>query len=49
MRPTFNKIRGTLKFLPVEIGDNVYIDKGSVIQAQSIGSNVIIGKNVIIG
>ncbi len=33
----------------MDIGENVYIDRGSVISAASIGSNVHIGKNCVIG
>jgi dynactin-5 len=33
----------------MEIGNNVFVDKGSVICALNIGSNVHIGKNCIIG
>lgn len=31
------------------IGDNVYVDRGSIVCALKIGSNVYIGKNCVIG
>ena len=49
IRPSYNKKKGKLRYEATMIGSNVYIDKGSVVQAASIGSNVIIGKNCIIG
>ena len=51
VRPCFttSKQQKGLKYLKMTIGDNVYVDRGSVIQALSIGSNVHIGKNCIIG
>jgi UDP-3-O-[3-hydroxymyristoyl] glucosamine N-acyltransferase len=30
--------------MPIEIGSNVFVDKGTIIQAVKIGSNVKIGK-----
>ena len=49
LRPTYSKQRGKLKYIGMDIGDNVYIDRGCVISAASIGSNVHIGKNCVIG
>ena len=49
LRPTYNKQRGKLKYVTMDIGEHVYIDKGSVISATSIGNNVHIGKNCIVG
>jgi len=49
IRPTTKKEKGKLSYQQMDIGNNVYIDRGSVICALSIGSNVHIGKNCIIG
>ena len=49
LRPTFSKQRSKLKYIGMDIGENVYIDRGCVISAASIGNNVHIGKNCIIG
>lgn len=46
---TTSKQQKGVKYVKMTIGDNVYIDKGSVIQALQIGNNVHIGKNCIIG
>lgn len=35
-------------FYPLQIGDNVYIGDGSVVNAASVGSYVYIGKNCVI-
>ena len=48
-RQTYSKQRGKLKYIGMDIGDNVYIDRGCVISAASIGSNMHIGKNFVIG
>ena len=49
LRPTFTKQRGKLKYIGMDIGNNVYIDRNCVISAASIGNNVHIGKNCVIG
>ena len=49
LRPTFNKKKGHLEYITMEIGDNVTIEPSCIISAQSIGSNVYIGKGCIIG
>ena len=35
-------------FYPLQIGDNVYIGEGTVVNASSVGSYVYIGKNCVI-
>lgn len=49
LRPTYTKSKGKLKYVALSIGDNVYIDRGTIVCATKIGSNVHIGKNCIIG
>lgn len=49
IRPSHNRKKGVLRYDKLKIGSHVFIDKGSIIQADSIGSNVHIGKNCIIG
>ena len=49
IRPTYNKSKGKLKYVNLTIGDYVFIDRGSIICASKIGSNVHIGKNCVIG
>ncbi len=51
IRPTYGKEGGSKKqkYIKMKIGSNVYIDRGSIICALKIGSNVHIGKNCIIG
>ena len=38
-----------MKFVPVEIGNHVFIDKNTIVQAMKIGSNVKIGRDCVIG
>mmetsp|Transcript_65111 Transcript_65111/g.74829 ORF Transcript_65111/g.74829 Transcript_65111/m.74829 type:complete len:182 (-) Transcript_65111:102-647(-) len=50
LRPSFKRRGGSvLKFVPISIGDHVFIGKGSIICASKIGNNVEIGENVVIG
>mmetsp|Transcript_10443 Transcript_10443/g.14433 ORF Transcript_10443/g.14433 Transcript_10443/m.14433 type:complete len:182 (-) Transcript_10443:209-754(-) len=49
LRPSYSKVKGKLRYQNLKIGDYVYIDKGTIVSAQEIGSNVHIGKNCIIG
>ena len=51
VRPTFGKdaTGKKLKYFRLRIGSYVYIDRGTIISASKIGSNVHIGKNCIIG
>jgi dynactin-5 len=49
LRPTYTKTKGKLKYVTLTIGDHVYIDRGSIVCAIKIGSNVHIGKNCVIG
>ena len=49
LRPTYTKTKGKLKYVTLSIGDNVFIDRGTIVCAVKIGSNVHIGKNCVIG
>lgn len=49
LRPTYTKSKGKLKYVTLSIGDNVFIDKGSIVCAIKIGNNVHIGKNCVVG
>ena len=44
-----NKHPSSVAFLPMTIGDHVYIGEDSVVNAASIGSYVYIGKDCVIG
>ncbi|KAB5525677.1 trimeric LpxA-like protein [Coniochaeta sp. 2T2.1] len=49
LRPPSRMYKGQFTYLPLRMGDHVYVGPGSVIQAASIGSHVHIGKGVVIG
>ncbi|XP_064406546.1 dynactin subunit 5-like isoform X2 [Halichondria panicea] len=46
--PPFRKLSHGGAFYPLQIGDNVIIGEGSIINASSVGSFVQIGKNCVI-
>uniref|UniRef100_T1J1I0 Dynactin subunit 5 n=1 Tax=Strigamia maritima TaxID=126957 RepID=T1J1I0_STRMM len=49
IRPPFKKFSKGVAFFPLHIGDHVFIDEDSVVNAAQIGSYVYIGKNCVIG
>jgi len=49
LRPCCKQIKGKSVRIPMSVGDYVSIDRNCVIEAASIGSNVIIGKRCVIG
>ncbi|XP_064478998.1 dynactin subunit 5-like isoform X2 [Ornithodoros turicata] len=49
IRPPFKKFSKGVAFFPLQIGDHVFIDEGSVINAACVGSYVYIGKNCLVG
>lgn len=49
VRPPFKKFSKGVAFFPLHIGDHVFIDEDSVVNAAQIGSYVFIGKNCVIG
>jgi len=49
IRPPFKKFNKGVAFLPMQIGDHVFIGENSIVNAAQIGSYVYIGKNCVIG
>ena len=49
IKPPMKKQNTQMKFVSVEIGNYVYIDKNAIIQAMKIGNFAKIGKDCIIG
>ncbi|MCJ1351427.1 MAG: hypothetical protein MMC33_001411 [Icmadophila ericetorum] len=49
LHPPSKTHRGIFSYYPLKIGDNVYIGRGSVIEAAVIGSNVWIGEGCVVG
>ena len=49
IRPPFKKFNKGVAFFPCVIGDHVFIEEDSVVNAAQIGSYVHIGKNCVIG
>lgn len=49
IRPPFKTFTKGVAFLPMTIGDHVFIGEDSVVNAASIGSYVYIGKDCVIG
>lgn len=49
LRPPGRNYKGVFTFMPLRIGDHVFVGEGSVVQAASVGSHVRIGSKVIVG
>ncbi|KAH9907038.1 trimeric LpxA-like protein [Xylariomycetidae sp. FL2044] len=49
LRPPGRIWKGPFTYLPLRLGDHVFVGEGSVVQAASVASHVHIGKNVVIG
>ncbi|GAB6020771.1 Dynactin subunit 5 [Chamberlinius hualienensis] len=49
IRPPFKKFNKGVAFFPLIIGDHVFIDEDTIVNAAQIGSYVYIGKNCVIG
>ncbi|XP_054718709.1 dynactin subunit 5-like [Uloborus diversus] len=49
IRPPFKKFSKGVAFFPLHIGDHVFIDEDTVVNAAHVGSYVSIGKNCVIG
>jgi len=49
IRPPFKKFSKAVAFVPMTIGDHVYIGEDTIVNAAAVGSYVYIGKNCVIG
>ncbi|XP_076812948.1 dynactin subunit 5-like [Clavelina lepadiformis] len=49
IRPPFKKFNKGVAFFPCVVGDHVYIEEDSIVNAAQVGSFVHIGKNCVIG
>ncbi|KAI0146975.1 trimeric LpxA-like protein [Xylariaceae sp. FL1272] len=49
LRPPGRMYKGSFTYLPLRLGDHVYIGERTVIQAATIGSHVHVGQDVVIG
>ncbi|KAI0095374.1 trimeric LpxA-like protein [Daldinia grandis] len=49
LRPPGRIYKGSFTFLPLRLGDHVFIGESTVIQAATVGSHVYIGQNVVVG
>ncbi|PHH62956.1 hypothetical protein CDD81_6381 [Ophiocordyceps australis] len=49
LRPPCRLSKGVFGYMPLRIGDHVYIGHGSVVQAATVGSHVHIGRECVVG
>ncbi|KAL5612166.1 hypothetical protein BROUX41_000290 [Berkeleyomyces rouxiae] len=49
LRPPGRLNKGVFSYVPLRLGDHVFVGQGSVIEAAVVGSHVHIGSNVVIG
>ncbi|KAI1211459.1 trimeric LpxA-like protein [Annulohypoxylon truncatum] len=49
LRPPGRIYKGSFTFLPLRLGDHVFIGDSTVVQAATVGSHVYIGQNVVVG
>ncbi|KAK1770753.1 dynactin subunit 5 [Phialemonium atrogriseum] len=49
LRPPGRIYKGAFTYMPLRIGDHVFVGQGTVVQAASIGSHVHIGQGVVVG
>ncbi|KAJ9144922.1 Dynactin Arp1 p25 subunit (RO12) [Pleurostoma richardsiae] len=49
LRPPGRMYKGAFTYMPLRIGDHVFVGPESVVQAASIGNHVHIGQSVVIG
>lgn len=49
LRPPGRIYKGAFTYLPLRLGDQVFVGEGSVVQAATVGSHVHIGAGVVIG
>ncbi|PSR85883.1 trimeric LpxA-like protein [Coniella lustricola] len=48
LRPPGRMYKGIFTYMPLRVGDHVFIGEGTVVQAASIGSHVYIGNNAVV-
>ncbi|TPX30736.1 hypothetical protein SmJEL517_g05782 [Synchytrium microbalum] len=49
VRPPYRTYKGVFSYYPMKIGDYVHIGEDSIVEAATIGSHVMIGKNCVLG
>lgn len=49
VKPPMKRQNSQMKFVPVEIGNYVFVDKNTIIQAMKVGNYSKIGKDCVIG
>ncbi|KAI1635365.1 trimeric LpxA-like protein [Biscogniauxia mediterranea] len=49
LRPPGRIYKGSFTYLPLRLGDHVFVGEGSVVQAATVGSHVHIGRGVSVG
>lgn len=49
LRPPGRIYKGSFTYLPLRLGDQVFVGEGSVVQAATVGSHVHIGAGVVVG
>ncbi|KAJ4419279.1 hypothetical protein N0V82_005082 [Gnomoniopsis sp. IMI 355080] len=48
LRPPGRMYKGAFTYMPLRIGDHVFVGEGTVIQAATVGSHVYIGHNAVV-
>ncbi|KAI0197470.1 trimeric LpxA-like protein [Astrocystis sublimbata] len=49
LRPPGRIYKGSFTYLPLRLGDHVFVGESTVVQAATVGSHVHIGANVVVG
>ncbi|KAH6697273.1 dynactin Arp1 p25 subunit [Plectosphaerella plurivora] len=49
LRPPGRVYKGAFTYMPLRMGDHVFVGQNTVVQAATIGSHVYIGHNVVVG
>ncbi|KAI0473227.1 trimeric LpxA-like protein [Xylariaceae sp. FL0804] len=49
LRPPGRMYRGAFTYLPLRLGDHVFVGEGAVVQAASVGSHVHVGRGATVG
>ncbi|KAF4119994.1 dynactin 5 [Geosmithia morbida] len=49
LRPPGRMYRGSFTYMPLRMGDHVFVGQGSVVQAATVGSHVHIGRGCTVG